>query len=285
MIDEKEITFFTIDLNDYMKKNAVAAYCMKHFQESFPEVKFKIYTQKDKLVKDCLEEFKDFIEFAWKDAGATNLAADIIRLYILSKKKNHVYLDGDMFIKDLDFLKKVDGDKSLFFLGGYQMIYSGSDHKKFFQKLLDYYRLVSMEDIWQKTSKMTREEKMKYCYENFIDFKIIRNVLGKETDERLCYEKDRNHFFHFEASLAGGKNYGGVKFYFSEKSKQDYLNLSPEEKEQTFNYAEVKYGGIIAKYEEYDKYGWKLIPWDFLFNSQSECLNFLRSNNIGAIFL
>ena len=82
MIDEKEITFFTIDLNNYIEKNVVATFCINHFKESFPNLKFKVYTPKDQIVKNCCEEFKYLLNILLNAFRCPQIASDVVRIYI-----------------------------------------------------------------------------------------------------------------------------------------------------------------------------------------------------------
>lgn len=287
MIDEKEITFFTIDLNNYIDKDDVASFCINHFKEAFPDLKFKIYTPKDKIVKNCLEEFEELIDILLNVFNCPQIASDVVRIYILSKKKKHIYLDGDMFIKDFNFLKNTDEKKSLFFLGGFQMIYSGNDNKEIFGKLLDFYKMIDIESMWKQYGNLVSDgEKIDYCYNNFADHLLRKKFLLPEEGYNKNYPGPDNYsYFHFEAKLAGGKNFSGVKFLFSEKSKKDFISFSEEEKENYFSYKNKLYGGIIAKTEEFKDYKENLIPWDLMFKTVEECILFLQKSNNGAIFL
>lgn len=287
MIDEKEITFFTIDLNNYIEKDGVVSFCINHFKETFPDLKFKIYTPKDKIVKDCLEEFKELIDILLNAFKCPKVAADVVRVYILSKKKKHIYLDGDMFIKDFNFLKNVDEKKSLFFLSGFQMIYSGNDNKEVFGKLLDFYNMIDVENLWRQYGNLySDEEKIDFCYNNFSDCLLIKNILKPEVGFNKNYPGIDNYsYFHFEDRLAGGKNFSDVKFLFSEKSKKDFVGFSEEKKKEYFSYENKLYGGIIAKAKEFKNYKSYLIPWDIMFKTEEECILFLHKNNKGAIFL
>lgn len=287
MIDEKEITFFTIDLNDYIEKNQVASFCVNHFKTSFPELKYKIYTPKDKIVKECMEEYGEIIDVLLNGFACPQIASDVVRLYILSKKKKHIYLDGDIFIRDFNFLKRVDPKKSLFFLGGFQMIYSGNDNKEVFRKILDFYKMIDIETMWKKYGELhSDEERVDYCYSNFADHLLRKKILSPEVGYNKYYPgADSSSYYHFEARFAGGKKFGGVKFLFSDKSKEDFANFPQEKKAEYFSYENKLYGGVIATVEELETYKNDLIPWNLMFNKVEDCLLFLQKNNNGAIFL
>lgn len=91
---------FTIDLfpgNKYMENKLVSA-CIKRDKELFKN-NFKIFTPNDKLVKEAYSFFgKEVVD---KRAYAT-LMADLIRIYILWKLPDALYVDADIFIQKID---------------------------------------------------------------------------------------------------------------------------------------------------------------------------------------
>lgn len=91
---------FTIDLfpeNKYMKNKLTSA-CIKRDKELFKN-NFKIFTPDDKLVKEAYSFFgKEVVD---KRSYAT-LMADLIRIYILWKLPDALYVDADVFIQKID---------------------------------------------------------------------------------------------------------------------------------------------------------------------------------------
>ena len=100
---------FTIDLfpeNGYMKNKLISA-CIKRDKELFKD-NFKIFTPDDELVKEAYSFFgKEIID----KRPCVTLAADLIRIYILWKLPDALYIDADVFIQkiDLNLLKNKYG--------------------------------------------------------------------------------------------------------------------------------------------------------------------------------
>lgn len=100
---------FTIDLfpeNKYMENKLTSA-CIKRDKELFKN-NFKIFTPNDELVKEAYLFFgKEIID---KRPHAT-LMADLIRIYILWKLPDALYVDADIFIQkiNLNLLKNKIG--------------------------------------------------------------------------------------------------------------------------------------------------------------------------------
>ena len=118
---------FTIDLfpgNGYMENKLISA-CIKRDKELFKD-NFKIFTPDDELVKEAYSFFgKEIID---KRPCAT-LVADLIRIYILQKLPDALYIDADVFIQkiDLNLLKNKFGTINVY--ANFGVLYNGGTKK------------------------------------------------------------------------------------------------------------------------------------------------------------
>ena len=68
--------------------------------------------------------------------GYEPFLADLIRIYILSKNKNYLYIDSDIYFKNLDILKYLKEEPKAFFPYSFCGLWSG-EHPETFQVVLD----------------------------------------------------------------------------------------------------------------------------------------------------
>lgn len=143
------MTFFTIDTDPeqkFLNNDRVSQVCLTQLRKLLKDtdIEFKIFTPKDKIVQDCLSEFSNYFKYV-KEEFPTESApyeADLIRIYILSKNKNYLYLDSDMYLKNLDivkFLGKEAKNVTKFCFAG---LWSG-EHPEVFDAILDYYKEIN----------------------------------------------------------------------------------------------------------------------------------------------
>ena len=160
IVKEEEITVFMVDLNpkDGYFNTFICEKCIKQAKKVFSKSKFKIYTPDDEIVKKCLEEYKEAFDFIdlkkKKNMAGLMWKADIIRIYILSKLKNHLYLDSDIFLDNVNIdinensiKSQLEKSKGKFLNNNFSIIWNGEDLKTF-EKFLHFYK----NDFFKKNS-------------------------------------------------------------------------------------------------------------------------------------
>lgn len=146
------MTFFTIDTDpeqSFLKNDRVSQVCLKQIQELVKgtDIEFKIFTPKDKIVQDCMEEFSNYFslvkkEFPNRPNESAPMEADLIRIYILSKNKNYLYFDSDVYFKNLNILKYLKEEPVALFPLCFGGLWSG-EHPELFNTIKDYYKEIN----------------------------------------------------------------------------------------------------------------------------------------------
>ena len=106
-MDKNKIFVFSIIVNpedDILNKNVVYKACTERIKEFFPG--FYIFTPADKLYKEAVEKYSDFLKDE-KLKIFPSITADIVRMYILSKLQNALYVDLDIWLTDISFVDKL----------------------------------------------------------------------------------------------------------------------------------------------------------------------------------
>lgn len=91
---------FTIDFDgNNFKNDPLLLKCVERIKKVFGEENFTVYTKNDDIVKEALEKYKDVFEEYFKDLRKAKLsiACDFIKIYILSKQRDTVYIDPDVY--------------------------------------------------------------------------------------------------------------------------------------------------------------------------------------------
>lgn len=143
------MTFFTIDTDPeqkFLNNDRVSKVCLTQLRNLLKDtdIEFKIFTPKDKIVQDCLSEFSNYFKYV-KEEFPTESApyeADLIRIYILSKNKNYLYLDSDMYLKNLDIVKFLGKEAKSIMKFSFAGLWSG-EHPEVYDVILDYYKEIN----------------------------------------------------------------------------------------------------------------------------------------------
>lgn len=165
---------FTIDyFGDNFKNDPLLLKCIERSKEIFGKENFKIYTPEDELVKEAIEKYKFIFDKYLVNANyPVNLICDFIRLYILSKSEDTLYVDSDVYILDNE-LPKEKFYTPIFNLGCFNIIYSGFiNHSEAFEKILD-----AMCKEAEKSERVLIDYEIIGKYkELFVQKEIIKNV-------------------------------------------------------------------------------------------------------------
>lgn len=143
------MTFFTIDTDPeqkFLNNDRVSKICLTQLRNLLKDtdIEFKIFTPKDKIVQDCLIEFSNYFKYVRKEfpTESAPYEADLIRIYILSKNKNYLYLDSDMYLKNLDIVKFLGKEAKSIMKFCFAGLWSG-EHPEVYDVILDYYKEIN----------------------------------------------------------------------------------------------------------------------------------------------
>lgn len=178
-MDKNKIFVFSIIVNpedDILNTNAVYKACTERIKEFFPG--FYIFTPADKLYKEAVEKYSDFINDP-RIVDFIILKSDVIRMYILSKLQNALYLDFDIWLTNTDFTDMLNDSPVI--PNNWGLIYSGMNNQ-IFNKILDCY----------KTDTLKNYNTEKEIFEGFYDYSIM-NKLRNE----IPFSEDIFHAYHY----------------------------------------------------------------------------------------
>ena len=137
------MTIFTIDTDPeqkFLKNDNVSKVCLERLKDLIKDtdIEFKIFTPKDEIVDECLKKYSNYTKYIKGEVpvGYEPFLADLIRIYILSKNKNYLYIDSDIYFKNLDILKYLKEEPKAFFPYSFCGLWSG-EHPETFQVVLD----------------------------------------------------------------------------------------------------------------------------------------------------
>lgn len=144
------MTIFTIDTDPeqkFLKSDNVSKVCLERLKDLIKDtdIEFKIFTPKDEIVDECLKKYSNYTKYIKGEVpvGYEPYLADLIRIYILSKNKNYLYIDSDIYFKNLDILKYLKEEPKAFFPYSFCGLWSG-EHPETFQVVLDrFYKEVN----------------------------------------------------------------------------------------------------------------------------------------------
>lgn len=133
------MTIFTMNAfkNDYIN-NPILKEIMKTWEKL--EYPVKIFNYNSPEVIDAKKLYDKYIVNCVKN-NLLNFATDPIRLYILSKYKDYLYLDTDLACINNNvnkFLSEIESNKHTVFGDGFYFLYSGEDNF-FFKDILNTY--------------------------------------------------------------------------------------------------------------------------------------------------
>lgn len=130
------MTIFTINpFNDDYINWPLHKFCMKTWERF--DIPIKIFKYDDPEIIEAKEKFKDLLNYILKSCRySLAIYTDILRLYILSKHKEMIWLDMDVYFYETqkgDFLKKLESFNHQFTLPSaqnYYFIYNGQNLKE-----------------------------------------------------------------------------------------------------------------------------------------------------------
>lgn len=260
-MDKNKIFVFSIIVNpedDILNTNVVYKACTERIKKFFPS--FYIFTPADKLYKEALEKYSDFLKDE-KLKIFPSIIADIVRMYILSKLQNALYVDLDIWLTDISFVDKLGESPVLPYNWG--IIYSGMNNR-IFNKVLDFYDVNTIKNCKPEnvldnfcdyilTSKLepldnqiTTDTFNTYHYHSC----IIQGILGKcSPNDTLVFKRFDNPDEFFKSVNSDIKqelwfykngniadipvtdisnyklDYGQAFYYFNDKIWKDYQEL------------------------------------------------------------
>lgn len=130
---------FTFDyLGNNFNDDPLVLKCVERSKQVFGEENFTIYTKEDAIVKEAEEKYKPALDkFLGGEKNVIAWRCDIIRLYILSKSEDTLYVDSDVYLLD-DKPPVEKTEAPVFDYGCFDMIYSGfENHEEYFLKVID----------------------------------------------------------------------------------------------------------------------------------------------------
>lgn len=140
----KTITIFSLNINDTISncQDNLHNLCFnswermrKFFSTLDIEMNIKIYTKEDIEFKEFYNDFTSRTNYTLHNLKTSHVA-DAFRLYIMSNKQNHMWLDWDLFtlnnfnIKDFNYSNKI-------FRKSFSLLYNGVE-LGFFKKIYNY---------------------------------------------------------------------------------------------------------------------------------------------------
>lgn len=228
------MTIFTIDTDPeqkFLKNDNVSKVCLERLKDLIKDtdIEFKIFTPKDEIVDECLKKYSNYVKYTKSviTVGYEPFIADLIRIYILSKNKNYLYIDSDIYFKNLNILKCLEKEPKAFYPYTFCGLWSG-EQPEIFQTVLDRFY------------KDVNDNGYQYIIENYGKLRDTDYLsdgcawaYSKFNLEALEWNKleECGSFFHFESGR------------FPKDNKYKYLVCSEQIKRE-----------IIKK-----PYGWKAI--------------------------
>lgn len=109
VFDESEITFFFINLDNFLDKSSIAQMCVADLKEKFP--KSNIVIHNEETLKDIIAKSKitqDIMALRSETTEYKNFENDILRLEVVKNTKKSVYIDMDILVTNKEnFLKSI----------------------------------------------------------------------------------------------------------------------------------------------------------------------------------
>lgn len=205
MIKKENIIPFTVDMHPddgFMENDELCKMCIESWKDYFGD-KVKIYTPDDDIVKEALKdpdvsEYITILKEVYKKNYYKALESDVIRLYILSHKKNHLYFDSDVFLFDGDKLvDTIDKENDMIIFEGNFGVLWGYDtisFKNFFERAMNLVYKSIVSDIKYMKENLKEDFEKNVVAENM--FLSDVGVINKIEDN--IENKFRNYdiFYH-----------------------------------------------------------------------------------------
>lgn len=210
------LTIFTIDLDNnlnFLKNDLVSKVCLNRLEELIKKntehnIQFKIFTPRNKIVQNCMEEFKTYFNLD-EVKPVKSLWADVVRIYILSQSSYYLYIDSDIYFKNLNFLNYL-GDKPTSFMAyNFGGLWCKED-KNVYNKILNYYRDLQnygFDYIFQKDPNNLNLRKSFYDGDVWAnldlnkDFEVLNNISYFHFISRLFEPHENIKFFSVPTSI------------------------------------------------------------------------------------
>lgn len=219
------MTIFTIDTDPeqkFLKNDSVSKVCLERLKDLIKDtdIEFKIFTPEDEIVDECLKKYSNYVRHIKNEVGPgyEPFLADLIRIYILSKNKNYLYVDSDIYFQNLNILKYFKEEPVAFFPYSFCGLWSG-EHPEGFQIILDrFYKDVNDGGYQYTLKKFGKIREEDYLSDGYAW------LYSKFNPKTLGYEQhaESASFFHFDS----GKFPKDSKYkYFicSEQAKQEII--------------------------------------------------------------
>ena len=143
------MTFFTIDTDPeqkFLNNDRVSKICLAQLRNLLKDtdIEFNIFTPKDKIVQDCLSEFSNYFKYVRKEfpTESAPYEAALIRIFILSKNKNYLYLDSDIYFKNLNIVNFLGAEAKSIMKFCFAGLWNG-EHPEIFNPVLNYYKEIN----------------------------------------------------------------------------------------------------------------------------------------------
>lgn len=161
-----KVTYYIVDLYGDIQKS---------YRNDMP-VQAEFITVDHPLAKKALKKYSRISNF-FKSVNHDNICADLVRLYILSKKKYACFIDADIVMFDLSILQKEFDDRPLFYTHSqygvaYTIMYSGNCCKMF-KRLLRYYPKYFEEALRNHNHSRS-------IYDLFVDESITARIFSED---------------------------------------------------------------------------------------------------------
>lgn len=271
LVKEEEITVFTVDMcpnNNYFD-TLICKKCIEQAKKVFKKSKFKIYTPEDEIVKQCMNEYKEsfkHIDTINKKNEGFEWKSDIVRIYILSKLKNHLYFDSDVYFDDINISvnnsssikSMLDSDKNKFYYGSFAIIWNGNDFE-IFKKILNFYK-----------DKFLNEIKILSDIEITPFFKSEYNMFERHVQN-----------YHYSEIFMFSKGCIDTKYVQVDKNKLEYIKKIKNKEELFKNIV------LTKRFKEYDEIycGLDVFYWGYVFDTYDEFKDFLYKNKFSNMKL
>lgn len=207
VFDESEITFFFINLDNFLDKSCIAQMCVADLKEKFP--KSNIIVHNEDTLKDVIAKSKitqDIMALRSKTTEYKNFENDILRLELVKNTKKSVYIDMDILITNKEnFLKSISTYPTFcqYDVGCFIKIFNefmwSLDSSSFVNENIRFYDDKSVDEICRPDNPL---------YNGAVAVRLIEKFDGHACGSRifrlldLCSTnvRDEDIMFHFRCS-------------------------------------------------------------------------------------
>lgn len=231
-----KITIFTLDLTDKNddEKNKITAplhdFCITswhklvtYLEGSGYEAEIVIYTKNSPEYQIVENE----IIKNWENP-LKSICADVFRMYILSSKPNHLWLDWDIFIRD-SFTMNLS---EMFFMPSWYFIYN-SNNIDFFKPIYNYYKkMPQFQYLYDKevTEFLSKNKIINYEFNELDESMLIHLCFLDNVPVKgwyFIYDQERHDYFVKEHK----QDRHNYQFIVPTSTRQGYIKGLYNEKE------------------------------------------------------